>query len=363
MATTFDPFRDFDRMLSGTFRTPASTAMPMDLYRTGETFVAKVDLPGVDPSTVDVDVEDRTLTIRAERRENTEDDVQWLSHERPSGTFARQLTLGYGVALDRISADYSDGVLTLTIPVAEEARPRKISVNHSGGHQVIAGEGGEGARPRLTAPGGVTRSGTADGAAPTRGRRRRSRARPALGCGMIGVMFDATRTDLIAQLVDAGRHVVDRGLVQASGGNLSARVPGTDRFLVTATGTWLDRLADDDFTELTLDGERVGGAGAPSVEWKLHQRTYAVRPDVAAIVHLHPQHVLLVDLLGAPIRFATLDHQYYVGSAGRVPFLSSGSDELAEAAARRPASTTRSCSPTTAAPRSATPCRWRCVAP
>ena len=118
MATTFDPFRDFDRMLSSTLRTPASTAMPMDLYRTGETFVAKVDLPGVDPSTVDVDVEDRTLTIRAERREHTEDDVQWLSHERPTGTFARQLTLGYGVALDRISADYSDGVLTLTIPVA-----------------------------------------------------------------------------------------------------------------------------------------------------------------------------------------------------------------------------------------------------
>jgi HSP20 family protein len=140
MATTFDPFRDFDRMLSSTLRTPASTAMPMDLYRTGETFVAKVDLPGVDPSTVDVDVEDRTLTIRAERRENTEDGVQWLSHERPSGTFARQLTLGYGVALDRISADYSDGVLTLTIPVAEEAKPRKISVNHSGGHQVISGE-------------------------------------------------------------------------------------------------------------------------------------------------------------------------------------------------------------------------------
>jgi HSP20 family protein len=140
MATTFDPFRDLDRMLSGAMRTPASTAMPMDLYRTGETFVAKVDLPGVDPSTIDVDVEDRTLTIRAERREQTDGEVQWLSHERPSGTFARQLTLGYGVALDRIEADYSDGVLTLTIPVAEEAKPRKISVNHTGGHQVISGE-------------------------------------------------------------------------------------------------------------------------------------------------------------------------------------------------------------------------------
>lgn len=146
-------------------------------------------------------------------------------------------------------------------------------------------------------------------------------------------MRDTTRSDLIAQLVDAGRHVVERGLVQASGGNLSARVPGTNRFLVTATGTWLDRLTEQDFTELTLDGERVGGAARPSVEWKLHQRTYAVREDVAAVVHLHPQHVLLVDLLGAPIRFTTLDHQYYLGSAGRVPFHPSGSDEIADAAA------------------------------
>ncbi|HSO64919.1 MAG TPA: Hsp20 family protein, partial [Ornithinibacter sp.] len=66
--------------------------------------------------------------------------VQWLSHERPTGTFARQLTLGYGVAPDRIAADYSDGVLTLTIPVAEEAKPRKISVSHTAGHRAIQGE-------------------------------------------------------------------------------------------------------------------------------------------------------------------------------------------------------------------------------
>lgn len=140
MATTFDPFRDLDRMLAGTLRTPASAAMPMDLYRTGDHFVAQVDLPGVDASTIDVDVEDRTLTIRAERREQAEGDVQWLSHERPTGTFARQLTLGYGVAPDRIAADYSDGVLTLTIPVAEEAKPRKISVSHAAGHRAIQGE-------------------------------------------------------------------------------------------------------------------------------------------------------------------------------------------------------------------------------
>ena len=140
-------------------------------------------------------------------------------------------------------------------------------------------------------------------------------------------------TDLVDELIDTGRHVVAAGLVRASGGNLSVRVPGSDRFVVTASGTWLDRLEPSDLAELTLEGEHVGGAERPSVEWRLHQRTYAVRPDVAAIVHLHPQHVLLVDMLGAPIRFTTLDHQYYLGSAGRVPFLPSGSVEVADAAA------------------------------
>ena len=141
------------------------------------------------------------------------------------------------------------------------------------------------------------------------------------------------RVTLIDQLLDAGRHLVDRGLVQASGGNLSVRLPDSDHFLVTGSGTWLDRLTADDLVELTLDGERVGGAQRPSVEWKLHQRTYAVRPDVHAVIHLHPQHVLLVDMLGAPIRFTTLDHQFYVGSAGRVPFHPAGSQEIADAAA------------------------------
>ena len=137
MATTFDPFREMDRFFSAATRTPASTAMPMDLYRNGESFVACIDLPGVDPSTIDVDVEDRTMTVRAERHTEKDGDVQWLSHERPSGTFARQLTLGYGVALDKIAAEYADGVLTLTIPVAEEAKPRKISVSHAADRQSI----------------------------------------------------------------------------------------------------------------------------------------------------------------------------------------------------------------------------------
>ena len=99
MVRNYDPFREMERLL-GNVTTRTSTAMPMDLYRAGEAFVAEIDLPGVDPDSIDIDIEERTLTIRADRPGDAAD-VQWLAHERPAGTFARQLTLGYGVALDR----------------------------------------------------------------------------------------------------------------------------------------------------------------------------------------------------------------------------------------------------------------------
>jgi HSP20 family protein len=139
MARTFDPFREMDRWFSDVARTPASAAMPMDLYRDGDVFVTRIDLPGVDPASIDVDVDDRTLTVRAQRKADTTEEQKWLVRERPAGTFARQLTLGYGVALDRIAAEYRDGVLELRIPVAEEAKPRKISVTHTGGRTQIEG--------------------------------------------------------------------------------------------------------------------------------------------------------------------------------------------------------------------------------
>ena len=146
---TFDPFRSLDRTFDRLFNDPlrgtsGGAIMPMDLYRSGESFVAHIDLPGVDPSSIDIDVEDRTLTVRAQRPAPEEEGAQWLSRERPTGTFARQLSLGRGLALDRIEADYSDGVLSLTIPVAEEAKPRKISVSHAGSHQAIGSEAHEG---------------------------------------------------------------------------------------------------------------------------------------------------------------------------------------------------------------------------
>lgn len=142
------PFREMERLVNGLTRTSGTASMPMNLFREGDRFVAEVELPGVDPASIDVDVEERTLTVRAERKESPAgEDRRWLTRERSAGTFARQLTLGEGLALDRIEADYEDGVLTLTIPVAEQAKPRKISVKHSGAGagagQTVPGETAE----------------------------------------------------------------------------------------------------------------------------------------------------------------------------------------------------------------------------
>ncbi len=119
----------------------------------------------------------------------------------------------------------------------------------------------------------------------------------------------------------------------ASGGNLSARRPGGDEFVVTGAGTWLDRLRPEDFTAMGLDGSIRDGDPNPSSEWKLHQLTYQVRPDVSAIIHLHPQMSVLVDALGYQIRLITLDHAFYLRKIVSLPYAMSGSDELAEAAA------------------------------
>ena len=139
--------------------------------------------------------------------------------------------------------------------------------------------------------------------------------------------------DLIAQLADVGREAVAQGLVLASGGNLSARVPGSDEFVVTGTGTYLDRLGVGEFSRVGLDGRVRGGNPNPSSEWKLHQRTYLIRPDVNAVIHLHPQYTVLLDALGHEIRLISLDQAYYVRNVSSVPYFPSGSDELADAAA------------------------------
>jgi len=136
MSTTYsmNPFREMDRLINQVSRAAATDThiMPMDLYRQGDNFTVKIDLPGVDPASIDIDVDDRTLTVRAERAAesvNTEDENSgWVSRERSYGTYARQIALGRGLDTSKIEAAYADGVLTLTIPVAEEAKPRKIQV-------------------------------------------------------------------------------------------------------------------------------------------------------------------------------------------------------------------------------------------
>ncbi|MGK5680658.1 Hsp20/alpha crystallin family protein [Actinoplanes sp. URMC 104] len=132
MVLTFDPFREFDRLAGQMLGATSSggvapIAMPMDLYRSGDHFVLHCDLAGIDPGSVDVGVDGRVLTIRAERSPRGEE-VQWLRRERATGTFERRLTLGDGLDLEHISATWKDGVLTLTIPVAEAAKPRRIAI-------------------------------------------------------------------------------------------------------------------------------------------------------------------------------------------------------------------------------------------
>jgi HSP20 family protein len=112
----------------------------MDLYRSGDHYVLHADLPGVDPGSVDVNVQNGTLTIKAERTERTAEDVQWIASERFTGTYMRQLSLGEGIDTERIAATYENGVLTVSLPVAERAKPRKVEVQASGSPTTIEGK-------------------------------------------------------------------------------------------------------------------------------------------------------------------------------------------------------------------------------
>ena len=130
----FDPFRDFDRLTEQLLGAPSGSArvprfMPMDLYRSGDHYVLHADLPGVDPGSIDVNVENGTLTLKAQRSERTGDGVQWIASERATGAFMRQLALGEGIDAEKISATYANGVLTVSLPIAERAKPRQISVS------------------------------------------------------------------------------------------------------------------------------------------------------------------------------------------------------------------------------------------
>src|SRR5918999_1858256 len=128
-----DPFRDLDRLTEAVFGTSARPAvMPMDAYRSGDSFVARLDLPGIDPDTLDLTVERNVLTVHAERK-RPDEDAERIAAECSYGVFSRQLFLGDTLDADNLKADYTDGVLTLRIPVAERAKPRRISIQHSEG--------------------------------------------------------------------------------------------------------------------------------------------------------------------------------------------------------------------------------------
>jgi HSP20 family protein len=124
-----DPFRELDRLAEQFFGTPTRPAvMHADGYRDGDWFNVDFDLPGVDPDSIDVTVERNVLTVRAERTRHTADDTEFVVAERPMGTFSRQLFLGDTLDPDKLEATYDAGVLTIRMPIAEQAKPRRISV-------------------------------------------------------------------------------------------------------------------------------------------------------------------------------------------------------------------------------------------
>ncbi|MDD4868230.1 MAG: HSP20 family small heat-shock protein [Mycobacterium sp.] len=132
MSMRTDPFRDLDRFAEQVLGTTARPAvLPMDAWRDGEQFIAEFDLPGVKPDSVDLDVQRNVLTVRAERP-NLDEGREMVSAERPRGVFIRQLFLGDNLDIDNIVANYHDGVLRLTIPVAEKAKRRRIQITRDG---------------------------------------------------------------------------------------------------------------------------------------------------------------------------------------------------------------------------------------
>jgi len=132
MLMRWDPFRDFDRLneqlWNAANRTPAARTFPMDAYRRGDRFFVHFHLPGVDPDSIELTVEKNVLAVKVDRQWQPQEGDEVLAAERPRGTFTRQLFLGETLDADRLQASYDKGVLTLSIPVAEAAKPRKVTV-------------------------------------------------------------------------------------------------------------------------------------------------------------------------------------------------------------------------------------------
>ena len=135
MLMRFDPFRELDRLAQQSLGQARQwpTVLPMDAYRRGDHFTVHFDLPGADPNSIDLTVEKNVLTVTAERSWQRGEGDEVIVAERPQGSFSRQLFLGESLDTDNIAASYENGVLTLTIPVAEQAKPRKVEIGSGGG--------------------------------------------------------------------------------------------------------------------------------------------------------------------------------------------------------------------------------------
>ena len=134
-----DPFRDLDRLTESVFGSMARpSTLPMDAFRDDHAFVVEMEVPGVDPDSIDLTVEKNVLTVHAERMPRYDDNVERVVGERSYGAFSRQLFLGESLDVDQLTADYEAGVLTIRIPVAEQAKPRKIAIGSSGGRREIS---------------------------------------------------------------------------------------------------------------------------------------------------------------------------------------------------------------------------------
>ncbi|MDP8987847.1 MAG: Hsp20/alpha crystallin family protein [Actinomycetota bacterium] len=132
-----DPFRELDR-LTQSLAGSRSLVMPIDAYRRGDRFIVHFDVPGIDPESLELTVEKDVLSVRAERGWQPNEGDEVLVSERPQGAFTRQLFLGDGLDADHIEARYDNGVLTVTVPVAEQAKPRKVAISSGrGGAEVI----------------------------------------------------------------------------------------------------------------------------------------------------------------------------------------------------------------------------------
>ena len=130
-----DPFGDLDRLTEQLLRGGRAPAMPLDAYRQDDHFVVHFDLPGIEPDSIDLTVEKNVLTVTAKRQWARDESVQVVANERPQGVFSRQLFLGDSLDADRIEADYTNGVLTVRLPVADKAKPRKVEVTVGSGEQ------------------------------------------------------------------------------------------------------------------------------------------------------------------------------------------------------------------------------------